>query len=92
MGMQTRRSSTPAGGKGASNASREKHSDCARSTITNKKQKASHIQLAQERLHVAMVPSILPCRDDQFCELYANITSALQEKCGSCIYVSGVPG
>ncbi|KAI8893518.1 P-loop containing nucleoside triphosphate hydrolase protein [Globomyces pollinis-pini] len=47
---------------------------------------------ASLRLHVSAVPDVLPCRDDEYTEMFGHIASALEEGSGSCIYVSGVPG
>lgn len=50
------------------------------------------LQKAAKRLHLSEEPDSLPCREDEFDELYSHVYSALQENTGCCIYVSGVPG
>ena len=52
----------------------------------------SLLQQASERLHVSAIPDVLPCREDEYYELLGHLTSAIQEKSGCCIYISGVPG
>lgn len=36
--------------------------------------------------------SQLPCREQQFADLYLTIESAIETESGSCVYVSGIPG
>ena len=47
---------------------------------------------AQRRLHVSAVPLSLPCREEEFAEIFGYIESKLREKTGGCCYISGVPG
>lgn len=47
---------------------------------------------AQQRLHVSAVPSSLPCREEEFAEIFGYVESKLQEGTGGCCYISGVPG
>eukprot|EP00092_Neocalanus_flemingeri_P001551 GFUD01001653.1.p1 GENE.GFUD01001653.1~~GFUD01001653.1.p1 ORF type:complete len:880 (+),score=263.06 GFUD01001653.1:116-2755(+) len=47
---------------------------------------------AQQRLHVSAVPSSLPCREEEFAEIFGYVESKLQEGTGGCFYISGVPG
>jgi len=47
---------------------------------------------AQERLHVSAVPDSLPCREDEFSEIFTYVEGKLQDGIGGCIYISGVPG
>lgn len=44
---------------------------------------------AQERLHVSAVPDTLPCREDEFSEIFGYVEGKLQEGTGGCIYISG---
>jgi len=55
---------------------------------------ASHNPMveAQSRLHVSAVPDELPCREEEFAEIFGFIEGKLQEGSGGCIYISGVPG
>ena len=47
---------------------------------------------AQQRLHVSAVPESLPCREEEFAEIFTYIESKLREGRGGCYYISGVPG
>lgn len=47
---------------------------------------------AQQRLHVSAVPDSLPCREEEFAEIFGYVESKLQEETGGCCYISGVPG
>ena len=47
---------------------------------------------AQRRLHVSAVPDSLPCREDEFAEVFGYIEGKLAEGTGGCMYISGVPG
>jgi len=47
---------------------------------------------AQQRLHVSAVPESLPCREEEFAEIFGYVESKLQEGTGGCCYISGVPG
>merc|ERR1719153_1032180 len=47
---------------------------------------------AQQRLHVSAVPDSLPCREEEFAEIFGYVESKLQEEMGGCCYISGVPG
>jgi origin recognition complex subunit 1 len=53
---------------------------------------ASPYQLARNQLHVSSVPSSLPCREEEFSEVYAQLETAITEGTGSCIYIAGTPG
>jgi hypothetical protein len=53
---------------------------------------STDFEKASQRLHVCAVPDSLPCREEEFLELYSHVASAIQEGSGFCIYVSGVPG
>lgn len=52
----------------------------------------SELQLARESLHVSVVPTSLPCRETEFKNIYTFLESKIQDQCGGCMYVSGVPG
>ncbi|KAM8713011.1 hypothetical protein ACLKA7_013343 [Drosophila subpalustris] len=52
----------------------------------------SQLQLAREQLHVSVVPKSLPCREKEFDNIYSFLEGKIQDQCGGCIYVSGVPG
>ncbi|KAI5819687.1 P-loop containing nucleoside triphosphate hydrolase protein [Pyronema omphalodes] len=53
---------------------------------------ASPYALARHRLHVATLPPSLPCREEEFTEVYTHLSAAITEGTGSCIYISGTPG
>lgn len=59
---------------------------------TQKYQKKSNLQITREMLHVSTIPSTLPCRELEFDNIYKFIEGKIQDQCGGCIYVSGVPG
>lgn len=46
----------------------------------------------REKLHTSTRINLLPCREEQFEELYMNLESAVMEGIGCCLYVSGTPG
>ncbi|XP_022230998.2 origin recognition complex subunit 1 [Drosophila obscura] len=52
----------------------------------------SQLQLAREQLHVSVVPKSLPCREKEFENIYSFLEGKIQDQCGGCMYVSGVPG
>ena len=47
---------------------------------------------AQKRLHVSAVPDSLPCREEEFAEVFSYVESKLRSGDGGCYYISGVPG
>ncbi|KAJ2782929.1 Origin recognition complex, subunit 1 [Coemansia javaensis] len=49
-------------------------------------------EAARSRLHVSAVPNALPCREDEFAEIYGHLYSAVEERTSMCMYISGVPG
>lgn len=48
--------------------------------------------LARSKLHVSAIPDSLPCRENEFSEVYSYLSAAISEGTGSCIYISGTPG
>ena len=52
----------------------------------------SPLQEAQSRLHVGAVPDSLPCREDEFAEIFSFTEGKIQEGSGGCMYISGLPG
>jgi Cdc6-like AAA superfamily ATPase len=40
---------------------------------------------AVKRLHVSAIPDSLPCREEEFAELYSQLASAIQDGSGFCI-------
>jgi origin recognition complex subunit 1 len=53
---------------------------------------ASPYQLARNQLHVSTVPAALPCREEEFSEVYQQLEKAITDGTGSCIYIAGTPG
>ncbi|KAG7115711.1 Origin recognition complex subunit 1 like protein [Verticillium longisporum] len=53
---------------------------------------SSPFQLARSRLHVASVPTSLPCRENEFSSVYSHLEAAIIDGSGSCIYIAGTPG
>lgn len=53
---------------------------------------SSPYQLARSQLHVASVPTSLPCREAEFSLVYSHLEAAITDGVGSCIYISGTPG
>ncbi|KAI9829807.1 MAG: Origin recognition complex, subunit 1 [Phylliscum demangeonii] len=52
----------------------------------------SAYQRARARLHVAAVPTALPCRELEFGTVYGHLEAAIADGAGACIYISGTPG
>ncbi|KPP60439.1 hypothetical protein Z043_121564 [Scleropages formosus] len=44
------------------------------------------------RLHVSSVPDSLPCREQEFQDIYSFVESKIVGGNGGCMYISGVPG
>ncbi|KAK2045845.1 ATPase [Colletotrichum somersetense] len=53
---------------------------------------SSPFQLARSQLHVASVPTSLPCRESEFSLVYSHLEAAIADGVGSCIYIAGTPG
>jgi origin recognition complex subunit 1 len=53
---------------------------------------SSPYQLARSTLHVSSVPATLPCREEEFSEVYSHLETAITAGTGSCIYIAGTPG
>ncbi|KAJ4290175.1 Origin recognition complex, subunit 1 [Collariella sp. IMI 366227] len=54
--------------------------------------KARTRDLARTQLHVASVPTSLPCREAEFSLVYSHLEAAITDGSGTCIYISGTPG
>ncbi|NXO23722.1 ORC1 protein, partial [Cisticola juncidis] len=52
----------------------------------------SALEEARLRLHVSAVPESLPCREEEFQDIYNFVESKLIDGTGGCMYISGVPG
>ncbi|XP_045147692.1 origin recognition complex subunit 1 [Echinops telfairi] len=53
---------------------------------------SSVLEEARLRLHVSAVPQSLPCREQEFQDIYNFVESKLLDHTGGCMYISGVPG
>uniref|UniRef100_A0A8C6R917 Origin recognition complex subunit 1 n=1 Tax=Nannospalax galili TaxID=1026970 RepID=A0A8C6R917_NANGA len=53
---------------------------------------SSMLEEARLRLHVSAVPESLPCREQEFQNIYNFVESKLLDGTGGCMYISGVPG
>ncbi|KAI5920764.1 ATPase [Camillea tinctor] len=53
---------------------------------------SSPFQIARAQLHVASVPTSLPCRESEFSVVYSHLEAAITDGSGACIYISGTPG
>ncbi|KAI3400497.1 hypothetical protein diail_3118 [Diaporthe ilicicola] len=53
---------------------------------------SSPFQIARANLHVASVPTSLPCREAEFSLVYSHLEAAITDGMGTCIYISGTPG
>ncbi|NXV88345.1 ORC1 protein, partial [Calonectris borealis] len=53
---------------------------------------ASILEEARLRLHVSAIPESLPCREEEFQDIYNFVESKLVDGTGGCMYISGVPG
>ncbi|XP_038190347.1 origin recognition complex subunit 1 [Arvicola amphibius] len=56
------------------------------------KEPASMLEEARLRLHVSAVPDSLPCREQEFQDIYNFVESKVLDGTGGCMYISGVPG
>ncbi|KAG9351009.1 hypothetical protein JZ751_024898 [Albula glossodonta] len=50
------------------------------------------LEEARARLHVSSVPESLPCREQEFQDIYSFVESKIIDGTGGCMYISGVPG
>ncbi|XP_033503774.2 origin recognition complex subunit 1 isoform X1 [Epinephelus lanceolatus] len=53
---------------------------------------ANVLEEARTRLHVSSVPESLPCREQEFQDIYSFVESKIIDGTGGCMYISGVPG
>ncbi|XP_038000321.1 origin recognition complex subunit 1 [Motacilla alba alba] len=53
---------------------------------------ANVLEEARLRLHVSAIPESLPCREEEFQDIYNFVESKLIDGTGGCMYISGVPG
>lgn len=50
------------------------------------------LEMIRERLHVSAVPDSLPCRETEFHSIHSFVKDKINDECGGCIYIAGVPG
>ncbi|XP_046737987.1 origin recognition complex subunit 1 [Diprion similis] len=55
-------------------------------------QPSTPLQEARARLHVSAIPKSLPCREEEFNNIYTFLEGKLTDNSGGCLYISGVPG
>ncbi|XP_027146390.1 origin recognition complex subunit 1 isoform X2 [Larimichthys crocea] len=69
---------------------------CATPSIPSRslpaRQPANVLEEARTRLHVSSVPESLPCREQEFQDIYSFVESKIIDGTGGCMYISGVPG
>ncbi|XP_074858978.1 origin recognition complex subunit 1 [Carettochelys insculpta] len=53
---------------------------------------ANVLEEARLRLHISAIPDSLPCREEEFQDIYNFVESKLIDGTGGCMYISGVPG
>ncbi|XP_055686337.1 origin recognition complex subunit 1 [Lutzomyia longipalpis] len=56
------------------------------------KGRKSLLEVARDHLHVSAVPTSLPCRENEFRDIYQFLEGRIKDGCGGCMYISGVPG
>ncbi|XP_045061374.1 origin recognition complex subunit 1 isoform X1 [Coregonus clupeaformis] len=56
------------------------------------RQPGNVLEDARARLHVSAVPESLPCREQEFQDIYNFVESKVMDGTGGCMYISGVPG
>ncbi|XP_056132767.1 origin recognition complex subunit 1 [Lampris incognitus] len=56
------------------------------------RQPGNVLEEARARLHVSAVPESLPCREQEFQDIYNFVESKIIDGTGGCMYISGVPG
>ncbi|OTA51924.1 P-loop containing nucleoside triphosphate hydrolase protein [Hypoxylon sp. EC38] len=61
-------------------------------TLSPSHHQSSPFQIARAQLHVASVPTSLPCRESEFSLVYSHLEAAITDGSGACIYISGTPG
>ncbi|XP_054720805.1 origin recognition complex subunit 1-like [Uloborus diversus] len=50
------------------------------------------LEESRQRLHVSAVPKSLPCREEEYSDIYTFVKGCLCAQTGGCMYISGVPG
>lgn len=50
------------------------------------------LEEARAKLHVSVLPEVMPCREDEFADIYQFLHSKIEDGTGGCMYISGVPG
>lgn len=75
--------------------SRPKYNNLTPSLVTRNSaliKPTTPLQEARSKLHVSVVPKSLPCREEEFNDIFTFLRGKLEDKSGGCIYISGVPG
>ncbi|KOX69890.1 Origin recognition complex subunit 1 [Melipona quadrifasciata] len=87
LGLENTHLSTP--------KSRPKYNNLTPSLVTRNSaliKPTTPLQEARSKLHVSVVPKSLPCREEEFNDIFTFLRGKLEDKSGGCIYISGVPG
>lgn len=50
------------------------------------------LEQACRKLHISAIPDSLPCREDEFSDIYQFVRDKIVDGLGGCMYISGVPG
>ncbi|GME83727.1 unnamed protein product [Ambrosiozyma monospora] len=58
----------------------------------NDNQTSMVLRKAKSKLHTSAKLNTLPCRDEEFSQIYYTLQNAIENETGCCIYVSGTPG
>ncbi|XP_059173526.1 origin recognition complex subunit 1-like isoform X2 [Physella acuta] len=53
---------------------------------------SNDLEEARARLHVSAVPESLPCREQEFSDVFGFVEGKILDGTGGCMYISGVPG
>lgn len=61
-------------------------------STTGNRSSTSLYNAVRKKFHASAVPDSLPCRENEFSQIFLALESAINAATGSCIYVSGTPG
>eukprot|EP01135_Chromosphaera_perkinsii_P007227 Nk52_evm35s745 gene=Nk52_evmTU35s745 len=50
------------------------------------------MEKVRTNLHVSFVPETLPCREDEFLDIYQFLEGKIRQQTGGCMYICGMPG
>ncbi|KAG8197381.1 hypothetical protein JTE90_013504 [Oedothorax gibbosus] len=78
--------------RGAETPKQKKVDLCIPDRKTPLKVAENLLEESRLRLHVAAVPKSLPCRAEEYSDIYTFVKGCLNAHTGGCMYISGVPG